>query len=62
MVTCHGGTGQPLGRDTAPHGQDTANLHNYPHEDRDNFENTEQENHTNLATIILHLDDLCYRV
>ena len=28
----------------------------------DNFENTEQENHTNLVTLTQDLDDLCHRV
>ena len=28
----------------------------------DDFENVEQENHTNLATLTWELDDLCHRV
>ena len=28
----------------------------------DNFENAEQENHTNLKTLTQDLDDLCHRV
>ena len=27
----------------------------------DNFENAQQENHTNLATLTWELDDLCHR-
>ena len=64
MTTHHGGTGQPLDGNATPYGKDTnANiLHNYHHEDMDNFENVEQENHTNLATLTQELDDLCHRV
>ena len=51
MATHHGGAGQPLDRDTAQHGQDTDIPNDYHHEDMDNFENAEQENHTNLAIL-----------
>ena len=51
MATCHGGTGQPLDRDTTLHGQDTDIPNGYHHEDMDNFENAEQENHTNLVIL-----------
>ena len=51
MATHHGGAGQPLDRDTTLHGQDTDIPNDYHYEDMDNFENTEQENHTNLATL-----------
>ena len=62
MATYHGGTGQPLDRDTTLHGQDTDIPNDYHHEDMDNFENAEQENHTNLATLTPDLDDLGHRV
>ena len=62
MATCHGGARQPLDRDTAQLGQDTGFLNDYDHEDIDNFENAEQENHTNLVTLTWDLDDLCHRV
>ena len=62
MAICHGGVGQPLDRDTAQHGQDNDIPNNYHHEDMDNFENTEQGNHTNLPTLIQGLNDLCHRV
>ena len=62
MATHHGGTGQPLDRDTTLHGQDTDILNDYHHEDMDNSDNAEQENHTNLATLTWDLDDLCHRV
>ena len=64
MATHHGGARQPLDRDATPNGKDTdANiLHDYHHEDMDNFENVEQENHTNLATLTWELDDLCHIV
>ena len=64
IATHHGGAGQPLDRDSTPNGKDTdANiLHNYHHEDMDNFENVEQENHTNLATLTWELDDLHQRI
>ena len=64
IATCHEGTGQPLDRDATLNGKDTdANiLHNYHHEDMDNFENVEQENHTNLATLTWELDNLHHRV
>ena len=61
MATCHRGTGQPLDRDTAQHTQDTDIPNNY-HEDMDNFENVEQENHTNLKTLTQDLDDLWHRI
>ena len=41
---------------------DTDILNDYHHEDMDNFENVEQENHTNLAILTQNLDDLCHRV
>ena len=50
MATHHRGTGQPLDRDTTLHGKDTDILNDYHYEFMDNFENVEQENHTNLAT------------
>ena len=64
MATCHGGSGQSLDRDATPIGKDTdVNiLHDYHHEDMDDFENVEQENHTNLAALIRELDDLHHRV
>ena len=64
MATHHGGTGLPLDRDATLNGKDTdATIpHNYHHEDMDNFENIEQENHTNLATLTWELVDLCHRV
>ena len=37
-------------------------MHNFHHEDTDNFENVEQGNHTSLAAITRELDDLCHRV
>ena len=48
MATCHGGTGQPLDSNAALHGKNTdaAILQDYHHEDMNNFENIEQENHT----------------
>ena len=61
MATHHRGTGQPFDRDTALHGKDTDIPNDYRHEDMDNFENTEQENHTNLTTLAQELDDLCHR-
>ena len=62
MVTCHRGAGKPLDRDTTPHGQDTDIPNDYHHEGMDNFENAEQENHTNLAILTENLHDLHHRV
>ena len=62
MATCHGGVGQPLERDATLHGKDTDIQNNFHHEDLDNFENAEQENHTNLVTLTWELDNLCHRV
>ena len=58
------GSGQPLDRDATMTGKDTDVdiLHNFHHEDTDDFENVEQENHTSLAAITWALDDLCHRV
>ena len=62
MANCHGGAGQPLDRDTTPPWKDTYISNDYHHEDMDNFENAEQESHTNLATLTWELDDLCHRI
>ena len=53
MATHHGGTGHSLDREATLNGKDTdANiLHNYHHEDMDDFEKVEMENHTNQATL-----------
>ena len=53
MATHHGGTGQPLDRDDAPHGKDAeVNIpHDYHHEDTGDFETIEQEHHINLANL-----------
>ena len=61
MATYHRGSGQPWDRDITPHGQDTNIPIDY-HHDMDNFENSEQENHTNLAILTWDLDDLHHRV
>ena len=63
MATHHGGTGQPLERDT-PQGKDTKVYisHDYHGEDTDKFDTIEQENHTTLANLIQELDDLCHIV
>ena len=63
MATHHGGIGQPLHRNATPNGKDTdANIpHDYHHEDTDDFENIEQENHTNLVNLTWELDDLHHR-
>ena len=61
MATHCRGAGQLLDRDTAHHGQNTDILSDYHHEDKDNFENAEQETHTNLATLTQDLNDLCHR-
>ena len=62
MATHHRGAGQPLDRDITPCGQDTDILKDYHHKDMDNFENVEQESHTNLVTLTWDLDDLHHRV
>ena len=62
MATHHGGASQPFDRDTAQHGQDTDIANDYHHEDMDNFENSEQENNTNLAVLTQNIDDLSHRV
>ena len=64
MAIHHRGSGQPLDRHGTPIGKDTdVNIpHDYHHEDTDDFENVEQENHTNLAALTRELDDLCHRV
>ena len=51
MATCHRGTGQPLDRDTAKNAHDADIPNDYHHDDMDNFENTEQKNHTNLKIL-----------
>ena len=64
MATHHGGSGQPLDRDATITEKDTDVdiLHNFHHEDTDDFENIEHENHTRLAAITRKLDDLSHRV
>ena len=63
MANHHRGSGQPLKRDATTAGKDTdVNiLHDYHHEDTDDFENVEQESHTNLAALTRKLDDLHHR-
>ena len=64
MATHHRGSGQPLDRDATPNGKDADvnTPHDYHHEDTGDFENVEQENHTNLGGLTRELDDLCHRV
>ena len=64
MAAHHRGSGQPLERDVTLTGMDTdVNIpHDYQHEGMNDFENIEQENHTNLAASTRKLDDLCQRV
>ena len=64
MATHHGGSRQPLDRDSTLHEKDTdVNItHDYHHEDTNDFENVEQENHTNLAALTRDLDDLGHRI
>ena len=47
MATHHRGTGQPLDRDAAQHGQDTDIPNNYHHEDMDNSRTGESHQHDN---------------
>ena len=51
-----------MDRDTAQHTQDTDIPNDYHHEDMDNFDNMEQENHTDLKTLTQDLDDLHHRI
>ena len=51
MATYHQGTGQPLEEDPRPQEQDIDIPHDYQHEDIDNFENVENENHTQLRDL-----------
>ena len=44
MATHHGGAGEPLDGDSAPHEHSTDASSNYNHEDMDNFENVKHEN------------------
>ena len=64
MATHCRGSGQPLDRDSILNGKDTdVNIPcDYHHEDTNDFENVEQENHTNLAALTRELDDLGKRV
>ena len=64
MDTHNGVSGQPLDRDFTPNGMhtDVNIMHDYQHEDTNDFENVEQENHTNLTALTRDLDDLCHRV
>ena len=48
MTTCHRGTGQPLEKNPNPQDQDIDILSNYQHGDIDDFENVENEYHTQL--------------
>ena len=53
-----------MDRYTTLNGKDTDinTPHNYHHEDTNDFENVEQENHTNLAVLTRELDDFHHRV
>ena len=58
MATHQGGTGQPLERNPSPQEQDIDTPNDYQHEDIDNFENMEDENHTQLNDLTKALDHL----
>ena len=58
MATCHGGTGQPMEKDPNPQDQDIDIPNDYQHEDIDDFENVENENHTQLRDLTNEVDHL----
>ena len=58
MATHNRGTGQPLERDPTPQEQDNDTLDHYQHEGFDDFENVENENHTQLNDLTKALDHL----
>ena len=51
MATHHRGTGQPLEKDGTPQDQDIDIPNDYQHKDIDDFENVENENHTQLIDL-----------
>ena len=57
VATHHRGTGQPLEMDLNSQAQDMDILNDYQ-EDRDDFENIEHKNHTQLKELINELDHL----
>ena len=58
MATHHRGTGQPLEKDRNPQDQDINIPNDYLHEDIDDFENVENENHTQLRDLTKEIDNL----
>ena len=62
MATHHRGTGQPYERDPNPQDQNIDTQDDYQHEDIDNFENVENENHTQLNVLTKALDHLQIKV
>ena len=58
MATHHEGTGQPSERDPNPQEQDIDTPDDYQHEDIDDFENVENENHTQFNDLTKALDQL----
>ena len=62
MATHHRGTGPPLERDPNHQEQDIDTPNDYEHEDIDDFENVENENHTQLNDLTKALDYLQIKV
>ena len=62
MATHHGGTGEPLERDPNPQEQDIDTPNDYQHEDIDDFENVENENHSQLNDLTKASDHLQIKV
>ena len=58
MATCHGGTGQPLEKNLNPKDQDINIPSDYQHEDIDDFENVENEYHTQFRDHTNKVDHL----
>ena len=61
-ATHHRGTGQPLEKDLNPQDQDIDIPIDYQHDNIDDFENVENENHTQLRDLTNKVDHLQHKI
>ena len=62
MATHHRGTGQPLEKDPNHKDQDIDIPNQYQHDNIDDFENAENENHTQLRDLTNEVDHLQHKI
>ena len=62
MATHHGGAGQPFKKDPNPQDQDSDIPNDYQNKDIDDFENVENENHTQLRDLTNKVNHLQHKI